>query len=183
MAMTRREFVAAGAAVGAALGGGVVLPVGLAWERDRSGSVIAVVARFPGVVITDQGSLVEGEPVWFSYPSEGQANMLVKMGWPVDHGAGPDRDIVAFSTHCTHMGCPIQEFSPATGTLGPCSCHFTTFDLGKDGIPAFGQATQHLPRVLLRLDGDGVVAVGLRRPIYGHSDPLHGVAVRVLEST
>ena len=183
MSLTRREFVIAGGAIGAALGGGIVAPVALTWERDRSGELAAVTARFPEVRVARWPELAVGETTAFDYPAEGQPNLAVRIGRPVEHGVGPERDLVAFSSTCTHMGCPLEEYRADTATLGPCPCHFTTFDLAADGIPSFGQATQHLSRVLLRLDGDDVVAFGVRRPIYGHADPLYGVGVRVLEST
>ncbi len=183
MPLTRREFMIAGSAIGAALGGGIVAPVALTWERDASGDVAAVTARFPERTVGRWSELVVGESTTFDYPAEGQPNVLVRVGRPVAHGIGREHDLVGFSSTCTHMGCPLTEYRADTATLGPCPCHFTTFDLAADGIPAFGQATQHLSRVLLRLDGDEVVAFGLRRPIYGHADPLHGVGVRVLAST
>ena len=51
-------------------------------------------------------------PVYFKYPFEDDALfsacMLVKLGTLAGGGVGPDKDIVAFSTLCTHMGGPMQ---------------------------------------------------------------------------
>ena len=56
------------------------------------------------------------------------------------------------------------------------TCHekpvFDTFDIGRDGIPVLGQATQNLPRVLLEVDGDDVYANGVYRLIYGNQSNL-----------
>jgi arsenite oxidase small subunit len=183
MVLSRREFVLAGTAIGALMGGGVVLPVGLNWDRDEAGSPTAVTVDFPAVVVAHYASLTDGIPVQFDYPSVGQSNLLIRMGRPVDHGIGPLGDLVGFSNHCTHMGCPIIEFFSEHGVLGPCPCHFTVFDLTRDGLPAIGQATQRLPRILLRVDGDDVVAHGVNRPLYGHADPLHGIGVELLTTT
>lgn len=183
MPLSRREFMIAGTAVGAVLGGGVVVPIGLTWSRDGNGQIAAVTARFPDVVVATYTDMAIGEPVTFDYPAEGQPNLAVRLERPVNHGIGPDQDLVAYSSTCTHMGCPVSEFTSEGSILGPCPCHFTVFDLANDGIPAFGQATQNLPRVLIRLEGGEVVAFGVHRPIYGHADPLYGVGVRVLAST
>jgi len=181
--LTRREFVIAGDAVGAVVGGGVVAPIALTWERDRSGNFTAVTARFHEVIVADLSQLAVGEPVTFDYPAEGKRNVLVRIGRPVEHGVGPDLDVVGLSSTCTHTDCPLDEYRADTTTLGPCPCPFITFDPTVDGIPSFGQDSQYPSRVLLRLDGDHVVAYGVRRPIYGDADPLHGVGVKVLEST
>ena len=101
--------------------------------------------------------------MFFDYPLVGQASILVKMGEPVVGGVGPDDDIVAFSKICTHMGCPISEYQHDLNALGPCACHYTTFDLIHGGMVAMGQATQNLPQVLLNVDGDSGMAGGLMR--------------------
>ena len=183
MPLTRREFVIAGDAVGAVVGGGVVAPVALTWERDRAGNFTAVTARFPEVIVAELSRLVVGEPATFDYPAEGKPNVLVRIGRPVEHGVGPDLDLVGFSSACAHTGCPLDEYRADTTTLGLCPCHSTTFDLTVDGSSSLGQDPEYPSRILLRLDGDDVVAYGVRRPILGDADPLHGVGVRVVEST
>lgn len=101
-------------------------------------------------------SVVEGEPVFFDYPLEGQSNIMVKLGERAIGGVGDDRDIVAFSNICTHMGCPVTDYEPEHAVLGPCACHFTTFDLSRDGQVVLGQGRQNLPRLLLETEGDDV---------------------------
>lgn len=68
-------------------------------------------------------------PVDFEYPLVGQKNILVKMGEEVIGGVGDGDDIVAFSRICTHMGCEIEDYRHDHKVLGPCPCHFSTFDL------------------------------------------------------
>ncbi|MGI9602751.1 MAG: arsenate reductase (azurin) small subunit [Acidimicrobiales bacterium] len=178
MPLTRREFVFAGAAVGAVAGAAVVVPVGLVLtddDADISGATGAQLASFPRTRIGSVSELGSGEPVFVDYPLEGQSNILVKLGQPSIGGRGPDADIVAFSNMCTHMGCPITDYSTDDHVLGPCPCHFSSFDLSRDGVTSFGQATQNLPRLLLEVEGDDIYASGVYRLIYGRSNNLGGV--------
>ena len=166
-------YVAGAAGTGVALF--LILPKVLDSESDGDGG--AMVGVFPSVKVASLSELQEGVPVFFDYPLEGQANILVKMGERVIGGVGPDEDIVAFSRICTHMGCPIGEYQHEHKALGPCACHFTTFDLVHGGMVAMGQATQSLPQVLLSVDGDSVMAGGLMRLVYGHSNSPEGGAL------
>lgn len=174
MVLSRRDFLLFGTAAGAVAGAGVLVPVGLVLTDDDSGATGARLAAFPRSFIGSLSDLAVGEPVWFDYPVEGAPNLMVRLGERALGGIGPDADLVAFSTACTHMGCPVTEYDHATRTLGPCSCHFSSFDLTRDGVASFGQATQNLPRILLDIDGDDVYATGVFRLIYGHDDNLSG---------
>ena len=75
------------------------------------------------------------------------------MGSPVLGGVGPNQDIVAYSTMCTHMGCPVAY--DAAQSVFKCPCHFSTFDAEKSGQMVCGQATENLPRVVLRYNAQG----------------------------
>ncbi len=86
--------------------------------------------------------------------------------------------LVAFGNACTHMGCLlISEYGEGTGLLnyapagdgggprivcGPCPCHGTSFDLAKAGLVILGPATQDLPQLALKRDGDDAVSTGWR---------------------
>ncbi|MDH3755296.1 MAG: arsenate reductase (azurin) small subunit [Acidimicrobiia bacterium] len=176
MVLTRRDFLLAGTAAGAIVGGAVLVPIGFVLSDDYggSGATAARLATFPRARVASFADLQIGEPVWFDYPFEGASNLLVRTGEPVLAGIGPDRDLVSYSNQCTHMGCPITEYRPDEHVLGPCPCHYSSFDLSRDGIATFGQATQNLPRVLLEIDGDDVYAMGVFRLIFGHDDNLAG---------
>ncbi len=202
MGLSRREFLFLGAAAGAAGGAGVVIPLATLARDDESatsvgesttstteaqtattvgaGEPAAEVTGFQRVKVASLAELENDVPVTFDYPLEGQPNMLVKLGAPAETGIGPDQDLVAFSTICTHMGCQLEDYIPEHKVLGPCPCHFTTFDLSHDGMVVLGQATQQLPRVLLDVDDEGdVYAVGLLRLVYGYSDSLEGTPVTI----
>ncbi len=179
--MTRREFLFLGAAVGATAAVGVVVPisitardtVGVAGEGSSPGALVGV---FRPERIASLADLEVGVPVTFDYPAPGQTNYLVKLAGPTATGQGPDEDLVAFSRICTHMGCLIDDYNAATATLGPCPCHFTTFDFAKDGGVILGQATQNLPRILLDVEDDDISATGVMRLIYGYNNTLLDVA-------
>ena len=123
--------------------------------------------------IAGLSALRVGEPITFEYPLQGQSNILIKLGRPAAGGVGPDGDVVAFSEFCTHMGCPMGTlFKQENAVLGPCVCHFTTFDLTHRGMVVIGQATENLPQVILEVDGNDVLAVGMNGIVYGFRDNL-----------
>jgi len=77
---------------------------------------------------------------------------------------GKDRDIVAFSALCTHMGCPVQY---EKGRF-ICRCHYSMFDPAKAGQPYQGLASSWLPQIPLRMDGKGdIYAVAVAGLIWG----------------
>ncbi|PZC45215.1 MAG: arsenite oxidase small subunit [Chloroflexi bacterium] len=109
----------------------------------------------------------------FDYPLVGQTNFLVKLGRPAAGGVGEDGDVVALSDFYTHMGCPIGSlFRADHGVVGPCACHFTTFDLALRGMVVIGQATENLPQITLTVENGDIVATGVLGIIYGYRDNL-----------
>ena len=91
--------------------------------------------------------------------------MLLRLTAPAVGGVGPNQEIVAYSTLCTHKGCPVA-FKPERKML-ICPCHWSTFDPAKAGTLVIGQASQHLPQIELRVDNGLVQAVGVAGLIYG----------------
>jgi arsenite oxidase small subunit len=186
--MTRREFLLIGVAGGAVAAVGVIVPLSQTQSAeqvavgDGSSSTTttlppppaAVVGFFPKVRVASLGEVSTTDPVKFDYPLQGQRNVLVKLNNPVSYGVGPDQDIVSFSSICTHMGCLLEEYKPEYNALGPCPCHFSTFDLANNGMVTLGQATQNLPQVLLSIEGDDIYATGVVRLVYGYANTLQG---------
>lgn len=128
---------------------------------------------YPQLHVAKLNELQKGAPLAFAYPLKQQPNMLVKLGKEALHGVGPDKDIVAFSTLCTHMGGSLRgRYRHDTQSIGPCPFHFSAFDLGKGGIPVHASATQNLPQIVLRTDGDDIFAVGVIGLIYGYRNNL-----------
>ena len=168
LCLNRRTALKAGA-------GGALLMTFVQSDIVEAASGKADLSReiYPELRVARLSSLAEGEPLAFAYPLKHQPNLLVKLGAEARHGAGPDRDVVAFSTLCPHMGGPLRgRYRHDTKALGPCPFHFSVFDLRKGGIPVHAQATQNLPQIVLRLDGDEIVAVGVTGLIYGERNNL-----------
>jgi arsenite oxidase small subunit len=168
--LTRRGALLAGS-------GGVALSIALPGVLEgATGQPSRLdLALYPEKRVGRISRLVEGEPAAFTYPLEAQPNILVKLGAQALRGVGPGSDVVAFSTLCTHMGGSLQgRYRHDLRALGPCPFHFSTFDLRKGGIPVHASATQALPQVILRIDGDDIVAVGVIGLIYGQRNNLEG---------
>ncbi len=177
---SRRDFIIGAVAGGAAATVAVLLPVALIDGDDDEpgveppdGVAPVVITTFPRQRVAALSDLRQGEPVDFEYPLQGQQNFVVKLGVPARGGAGDDGDIVAFSYACSHMGCPLNGlYKDEHKILGPCTCHFTTFDLTNNGMVVLGQATQNLPQITLDIDGDDVYATGAMGLIYGFRNNL-----------
>lgn len=96
--------------------------------------------------------------------------MIFKVGQKVQDGVGPDGDIVAYSSICTHLGCALA-WKPATKVLS-CPCHFSSFDPAHGGMLIMGQATTNLPQVILKVDSGNVIGTGMRGIIWGRQTNL-----------
>jgi Rieske Fe-S protein len=72
--------------------------------------------------------------------------------------------LVAFSRLCTHLGCHVAA-TPVPGSVGQlptlpgeqdfssvvlCPCHFSSFELARQGLVILGPATDCLPQIELR---------------------------------
>ena len=132
-------------------------------QQDTSRTVLP----YPRKVVGAAASMSTNAVVSFTYPDAASPCVAVKLGAPVAGGVGPDGDIVAYSSLCTHMGCPVT-YDAATKTF-KCGCHFSMFDAEKGGQMICGQATENLPRVRLEFDtkAGSVSAVGVEGLIYG----------------
>ncbi len=170
--LSRRAFLLAG---GTAV---TVLGLGELSEVFGQGAALRM-ASYPQRRVGRASRLRVDQPVSFQYPwrDYNSTNMLVKLGVPAGGGMGPDHDIVAFSTLCTHMGGPLAgQYRGRYKVLGPCPFHLTTFDLSKHGMVAAGQATESLPQVVLELRGDEIWATGVMGLIFGYRSNLAGKA-------
>ena len=122
--------------------------------------------QYPANRLANVSDLKTGEPVEISYPDKDSPGVLLKLGTRVRDGAGPDGDIVAFSTMCPHRGFGLV-YRADDRTLN-CPAHYSRFDCEKGGQQIIGQATQNLPQFVLRVDGKGeIYAEGVDELIYG----------------
>ena len=154
--LTRRRFIqTTGAAGVGAAASGAVCP----------GTAAAETAKYPIKPIIALDELAAGTTVPFTYPDERSPALLLRMGEEVPGGVGPDSSIVAYSTLCTHKGCPVS-YKPEHGLL-ICPCHWSTFDPARAGGLVIGQASQALARIELQIESGMAVAVGVDGLIYG----------------
>jgi arsenite oxidase small subunit len=163
MAISRRNFLKASGAAAAGVGAGVHAPAADAATAEAGRTTLPYQAKPLGAA----SKLSANVPVSFTFPDASSPCVLVKTGSRVEGGVGPDGDIVAFSTMCTHQGCPVA-YEPATRTF-KCPCHFSIFDAEKSGQMICGQATESLPRIVLRYNAkDGsLTAVSVNGLLYG----------------
>jgi len=67
---------------------------------------------------------------------------------------------VAYSSICTHLGCPVKLYEQQTHNL-LCPCHQSTFSASTGGRPLFGPAARPLPQLAITVDPEGYfVATG-----------------------
>ena len=154
--LTRRRFIQTTGAAGVGAAASGVL---------RPGTAAAETADYPVKPIVALDDLPPGTIVPFTYPDDRSPAILLRMSTKVVAGVGPDVSIVAFSSRCTHKGCPVS-YKPEHRLL-ICPCHWSTFDPEKAGSLVIGQASQPLPRIELRIESGKVVATGVVGLIYG----------------
>lgn len=78
------------------------------------------------------GTIIDADKVVVTQPAEG--------------------DFKAFSSICTHQGCPVSSVSD--GTIN-CTCHGSRFSI-EDGSVVQGPATRALDGVDITVDGDSI---------------------------
>ena len=154
--LTRRRFIQTTGAAGV----GVAAPAVIG---SRAAAAEEAVYPIKPIIALDE--LSPGTTVPFTYPDDRSPALLLRMSTEVLEGVGPDASIVAFSSLCTHKGCPVS-YRPEHRLL-ICPCHWSTFDPEKAGGLVIGQASQALPRIELRVESGMVVATGVEGLIYG----------------
>lgn len=148
----------------AAVGGAVVtaVPPGVA-----AAPALARVT-YPSVRLGAVAELRANEPKAVAYPDADSPGVLIKLGTAVAGGAGPEGDIVAFSTQCPHKGFPL--FYRADDRTLSCPGHYSRYDCERGGLLVWGHATQNLPQFTLRVTPDGdILAEGVDELIYGRT--------------
>lgn len=124
----RRTLLRGVAITGAAVAGGAVL-AGCGGDEKPVSKVLVATADVPeggGVVLADQEIVV-------TQPTAGEYK--------------------AFSSICTHQGCPVADVEK--GTIN-CDCHGSMFAIA-DGAVVAGPAPSPLPPVEVSVDGGDVV--------------------------
>lgn len=156
----RRQFLR-----GSAMAGAGVAAATVAATPTKAAPAMARV-EYPSNRLANIKDLKPNQPLDVAYPDADAPGVLLKLGKPVEGGAGPDGDIVGFSTVCPHKGFPMS-YNAADRTLN-CPGHYSRFDCEKGGQQVWGQATQNLPQYFLRVDSKGdIYADGMDELLYG----------------
>jgi arsenite oxidase small subunit len=156
----RRKFLTgAGVAAAGAAASTVMIP-------QAKAAPLPARVDYPSNRLANVRDLKPNEPLNVAYPDNDAPGVLLKLGKRVPSGAGPDGDIVGFSTTCPHKGFPLA-YNKADRTLN-CPGHYSRFDCEAGGQQIWGQATQNLPQYVLRVDAGGdIYAEGLDELLYG----------------
>jgi arsenite oxidase small subunit len=145
---SRRGFLKA--AVGVA-GVSVVAPSLFAAEHKGDGAYL----NYPVKKVASLSALKKSGEIDFSYPDKDSPCKAVIV----------NGEVKAYSILCTHKGCPTMY--DASKQVFVCPCHFSKFDASKDGQMVIGQATAKLPKVMVNVKGDDIVAYGIDGLVFG----------------
>jgi len=89
-----------------------------------------------------------GNLVNFSYPGEDDPAIALRLA---------DGEIVAFSSSCTHLSCPVLWHKDEGALI--CPCHNGVFD-ERTGRVVSGPPPRPLPKIMLEERADGLYAIG-----------------------
>ena len=104
VAIGRRRFLA-GVGVAATGAAAAQFPVKRAKAAPAGG------VDYPSTRLANVRDLKIDQPLDVAYPDADAPGVLLKFGKRVPTGAGPDGDIVGFSTICPHKGFPLNYVS------------------------------------------------------------------------
>ncbi len=168
----------------AAVGGGAVTIIALASSLKAATFIptVKTTVAWPKITVANINSLSNLTPVSFNYPLTNTPNVLVKLGVAAMGGVGPDKDIVAFSGICQHLGCfygfvppngspPCNSSYKASEAIGYCCCHGSQYDFVNGAAVIGGPAPRPVPQVQLEYDAStgNIKAVSMGPPtIFGH---------------
>ncbi len=104
----------------------------------------------PHQVVARKGEIEVGEVKLFTYPTAQDHCIMVR--------TAPDV-YVAYSQKCTHLSCAVYYSKESNRLLCPCHNGFFSVD---DGSVLAGPPPRSLPKVLIAVRGDELVATGIR---------------------
>jgi Rieske Fe-S protein len=100
--------------------------------------------------VAQLGEIPVGEVKLFAYPTREDRCILVRT---------TEDEYVAYSQKCTHLSCAVY-YSRESNCL-ECPCHQGFFSV-EDGAVLQGPPSRPLPRVLLKKQGENLVAIGVK---------------------
>jgi arsenite oxidase small subunit len=157
----RRKFLTGASVTAVGAAAAAVMSTKEAKAAPAAASVV-----YPSNRLGNVRDLKVNEPMTVAYPDADAPGVLIKLGASVPSGAGPDGDIVGFSTICPHKGFPLG-YNKTDRTLN-CPGHYSRFDVEAGGQQTWGHATQNLPQYVLRVDANGdIYAEGIDELLYG----------------
>ena len=112
-------FAAAGAAAAAAL------------PQQAKATPAPARVDYPSNRLANIADLTVNKPLDVAYPDDEAPSVLLKLGVRVEGGAGPDGDVVGFTTICPHKGFSMS-YNAADRTFN-CPGHYSRFDPEKGG--------------------------------------------------
>ena len=156
----RRQFLRGGVIAAAA-----IPVVGMSATQAKAATNGALL-EYPSSRLGNVKDLKVNEPMDVAYPDADAPGVLLKLGKAVEGGAGPEGDIVGFTTLCPHKGFPLS-YNAESRTMN-CPGHYSVFDCEAGGQQTWGQATQNLPQYMLRVDDKGdIYAEGVDELLFG----------------
>jgi arsenite oxidase small subunit len=156
----RRQFLRGGIVAAAS-----IPVIGMAATEAKAATNGALL-EYPSSRLGNVKDLKVNEPMDVAYPDADAPGVLLKLGKAVEGGAGPEGDIVGFTTVCPHKGFPLS-YNAESRTMN-CPGHYSVFDCEAGGQQTWGQATQNLPQYMLRVDDKGdIYAEGVDELLYG----------------
>ena len=105
---------------------------------------------FASQAIARTNELAVGGVKLVHYPDADTPALLIRL---------KNGEYVAYLQRCTHLSCPVH-FAAATNRL-ECPCHNGAFD-ATTGAVLEGPPPRPLPRLVLRMEGDQILAEGVR---------------------
>lgn len=124
----------------------------------------------------DDGIGIKGKAILFCYPLTGETNLLIKVGEEVVNGIGKDKDIIAFSSICQHLGCKVNYYKELRPQFTKknikyehvlwCPCHQGIYDVKNNAEVLEPPPPRRVPRVILEIDEkQDIYAVGMEGPV------------------
>ena len=157
----RRQFLRGGGIAVAGAATAAVLPA-----QAQAKAQASALVNYPSSRLGNIKDLKINEPMDVAYPDGDAPGVLLRLGKRVEGGAGPDGDIVGFSTICPHKGFSLN-YNGADRSFN-CPGHYSRFDPEAGGQQIHGQATSNLPQYMLRVDAKGdIYAEGVDELLYG----------------
>lgn len=104
---------------------------------------------YPHSVVARAGEIPVGGVKLFQYPRPGEQCIMVRTS---------EETYVAYSQKCTHLSCAV--FYSRESNRIECPCHQGYFSV-HDGSVLQGPPTRPLPHVVLRRDGNELIAIGM----------------------